>query len=1062
MKRKMMEKLLSLIMVFTMLVSIVTALPENKLVADAAENSTLIVHYQRTDGDYTGWNLWVWNDGEAGREIKFSDEDDFGKIGIFQISKEVENFGFIVRLNEWEMKDIEVDRFATCVNGVAEIWVTEGQEEIKTQAPAGYSAYDMEAAKQEKVKEATSEGGLKVTLHYHRFDSYDGWNLWVWPKDGEGTSYEFQGEDEYGKYLTVSVPEDTSELGFIVRLNDWDAKDTDADRFFDLKNAEKDSNGAIHIYLLQNDVNVYAKREEVDLSPKFLQAYFPHNKEIVIQTTVPFDTSDESIKEKFQVLDENQVSYPIMKIWSRDLGVVNTASIIMEEKLPLSHSYTVTLEGYGEIVVSMGQAFDTEEFTSEFTYTGDDLGMTYTKEQTKLRVWAPTAAKVNVNLYSKGEGDNLIESKPMTKDINGTWVITLTGDYQGVYYTYSVTVGQETNEAVDPYARTTGVNGDRGMILDLKATNPEGFEADQKPEFVQTTDAIIYELHVRDLTSDSESNSSYPGKFLAFTETGTKNSKGLSTGLDHMKELGITHVHLLPSYDFATVDESKLDSNQFNWGYDPKNYNVPEGSYSSNPFEGEVRVKEFKQMVQSLHANGIRVVMDVVYNHTYSAVDSNFNKIVPDYYYRKDGDTFSNASGCGNETASERAMMRKFIIDSVVYWATEYHIDGFRFDLMGIHDIETMNAVREALDKVDPTILIYGEGWTASTSTLAESKRALKKFTYKLNRIAAFSDDIRDGIKGSVFNALEKGFATGATNLEESIKFGVVAATNHSQVDYSKVNYSKEFWAGEPGQSINYASAHDNMTLWDKINTSNAENSYEDKVAMNNLSAAIVLTSQGIPFFQAGEEMLRTKPSATVEGAFDENSYKSPDSTNSLKWGNKENVSEVVSYYQGLIAFRKSHASLRMTTTEEINQYLSFFDTGHENVVAYTIDAAADRVNNERLCIIYNANTEPINVTIPDGNWGVYINKEIAGTNEIATIDNGSATVDGISCMVLVQKTIPSNDSDTSIENSPAVEAVNASVKDDQVKTAIIILSIVLVLLIVGIIIIMKLRKKKQ
>lgn len=1054
-----MEKLLALFMVLTMLVSMVTGISTNEIVATAAESSTLIVHYQRADGDYTGWNLWVWNDSEGGREIKFSDEDAFGKIGVFQIGKKVDQFGFIVRLNEWEMKDIEFDRFAKCENGVVEIWVTEGEEAFATTAPEGFLSYNMEAAKEEKVKEATSEGGLKVTLHYHRFDSYDGWNLWVWPKSGDGTTYDFQGEDDYGKYCTVSVPEDTSEIGFIIRLNDWDAKDTDVDRYFDLTSASKDSNGVIHIYLLQNDANVYAKQDDVDLSPKFLQAYFPHNKEIVIQTTVPFDTSDETIKEKFQVIDENQVSYPIMKIWSREPGMVNEASIIMEEKLDLSHAYTVTLEGYGDMAVSMGQAFDTEEFTSAFTYTGDDLGMTYTKEQTKLRVWAPTASKVNVNLYSKGDGDTLIETKPMTKDVNGTWLIALNGDYQGVYYTYSVTVGNETNEAVDPYARTTGVNGNRGMVLDLNTTDPDGFDKDQKPDFIHMTDAIIYELHVRDLSSDSEANSSYPGKFLAFTETGTKNSQGLSTGLDHMKELGITHVHLLPSYDFATVDESVKDSDEFNWGYDPKNYNVPEGSYSTNPYDGEVRVNEFKQMVQALHGNGIRVVMDVVYNHTYSAVDSNFNKIVPDYYYRKDGDTFSNASGCGNETASERAMMRKYIIDSVVYWATEYHIDGFRFDLMGIHDIETMNAVREALDEIDPSILIYGEGWTASTSTLAESKRALKKFTYQLNRIGAFSDDLRDGIKGSVFNALEKGFVTGASNLEESIKFGVVGATNHNQVDYSKVNYSKEFWAGEPGQSINYASAHDNLTLWDKISTSNADDSYETRVAMNNLSAAIVLTSQGVPFFQAGEEMLRTKPSATVEGAFDENSYKSSDSTNSLKWGEKGNVIDVVSYYQGLIAFRKAHSSLRMTTTEEINQYLSFMDTGYENVVAYTIDAAADKVNGDRLCVIYNANQEEITVTIPEGSWGVYVNKEKAGIEEITKLDNGSATVDGVSCMVLVQKTSKTEHSNTSIDD--ATETVNETVKDNNTGTMIAIIAIIAVLAMI-VIVVMVIRKKKH
>ena len=375
----------------------------------------------------------------------------------------------------------------------------------------------------------------------------------------------------------------------------------------------------------------------------------------------------------------------------------------------------------------------------------------------------------------------------------------------------------------------------------------------------------------------------------------------------------MTHVQILPSYDYATVDETKLDTAQFNWGYDPKNYNIPEGSYSTDPYHGEVRVNEMKQMIQTLHENGIRVNMDVVYNHTYNLADSWFQKTVPDYYYRKNGDNYSNGSGCGNETASERAMMRKYIVDSVVYWATEYHVDGFRFDLMGVHDLDTMKAVREALDQVDPSIMVYGEGWTGGESALPAAQQATKNHIYQLDRVGAFSDDIRDGIKGNVFDSLDKGFVSGKEGMEESIKFGVVAATPHPQVMISKNDKKSTNWSGQPGQSINYISCHDNLTFWDKLAISNADDSEADRVKMNKLGSAIILTSQGVPFMQAGEEMLRSKPNEKSESGFDENSYCSPDATNSIKWDNKGNVIDTYEYYKGLIAFRKAHSALRMT-----------------------------------------------------------------------------------------------------------------------------------------------------
>jgi pullulanase len=668
-------------------------------------------------------------------------------------------------------------------------------------------------------------------------------------------------------------------------------------------------------------------------------------------------------------------------------------------------SVTGISDGYGEIDVTKTKMFSTEAFEKDFYYDGGDLGAVWSEDKTTFRIWAPTASSVVLNLYEKGVGMNSILSIPMKQDIKGTWYNEKSGDLDKTYYTYTVTVDGVDQETIDPYAKAVGVNGERGMVVNLKATDPAGFREESRPEFVNATDAMIYELHIRDFSVDDSSGIKNKGKYLAFTESGTTTPSGISTGVDHLTELGVTHVHLLPSFDYASVNEAALSNQDFNWGYDPENYNVPEGSYSTDPEKGEVRINEYKQMVQSLHQRGIRVIMDVVYNHTFNT-DSNLNKAVPGYYYRMTEEgQYSNASGCGNETASERAMVRKFMVDSVVYWATEYHIDGFRFDLMGIHDVETMNAIREALNKIDPTILVYGEGWTAGTSPLPEDKRALKANMFAMDMgIAAFSDDLRDGIKGSVFEELEKGFVTGASGLEESIKFGIVASTEHPQINYSKVNYSDKAWAKAPTQTISYASAHDNLTLWDKIATSNSTDSLEDRKKMNLLSAVIVVTSQGIPFFQAGEELLRSKPTDETGTSFDENSYQSSDTVNSIKWDSKEANREVYEYYKGLIAFRKTHPALRMMTTEELQKNLTFLESLPEKVVGYTIDHSPNNESAKSICILFNANHAVTPVTVPEGSWNVYIRGTQAGTEILETIEGGSITIDPISALVLVKE----------------------------------------------------------
>lgn len=638
-----------------------------------------------------------------------------------------------------------------------------------------------------------------------------------------------------------------------------------------------------------------------------------------------------------------------------------------------------------------------QEFEDTYFYQGEDLGVIYTRDFTKFRLWAPTAQSVMVNLYRQGIGDNLIETTPLVKADKGTWIAQINRDLDKVYYTYSVTVDGITREAIDPYAKAAGVNGLRGMVIDMEKTNPLHWEVDRKPEFKTIEDAVIYELHVRDLSIDSSSGILEKGKYLGLTQTGTKNIDGLSTGLDHIKELGITHLHLLPVYDYGTVDELRLDAPQFNWGYDPENYNVPEGSYATDPFHGEVRIKEFKQMVKTLHENGIRVVMDVVYNHTYATADSTFNKIVPGYYYRMDGEVFTNGSGCGNETASERVMVRKYIMDSVLYWAKEYHIDGFRFDLMQVHDMETMRQIEKSLHELDPSIILYGEGWKGGDSALDETTSAKKENASQLEGISFFNDDIRDGIKGHVFSFNEPGFVNGGKKMEEEIRFGVVGAIAHKGV-------KKKPWAISPSQSVNYVSAHDDLSLWDKLATTNPNDSIEDRIRMNKLAAAIVFTSQGVPFLQAGEEILRTKPSEETGKLFEENSFRSSDFVNSIKWNMKKEHMEIFEYYKGLIAFRKEHPALRMRTAQEVNQFLRFLKWQKRNVVSYIIEKPTTEEKSEKLCVIHNANRKSVMVSIPRGNWKIYINGKQAGTKVIREFTGNKVQVEPIATLVMCQE----------------------------------------------------------
>lgn len=599
-------------------------------------------------------------------------------------------------------------------------------------------------------------------------------------------------------------------------------------------------------------------------------------------------------------------------------------------------------------------------------YKGDDLGLRYTADQSTFRIWAPTATAAEWILYESGEGGSPVRVSNMSSSTEGTWLGRMYGNIIGKYYTVRVLIdGHWSDEVVDPYARAAGVNGKRAQVIDLRNTDPIGWKQDRSPAFAQKTDAIIYELHVRDASIHPSSGIKHKGKFLGLTETGTKNSAGQSTGLDHLAELGITHVHLLPVFDYNSVDERAPDK-RYNWGYDPLNYNIPEGSYATDPYDGSVRIREFKQLVQALHQKGIRVIMDVVYNHTALTEKSNFNQLVPGYYYRQnENGGFSNASACGNETASERPMFRKFMLESMRYWVQEYHIDGFRVDLMGIHDIETMNLISSELHRIKPDVLLYGEGWTAGKSPLPDDQRALKANASRLDRIAVFSDDMRDGIKGSVFEHADRGFVSGKAGTESSIRFGVVAALPHQQVDMTRVNYSKQAYAAQPYHTITYAECHDNHVLHDKIELSVTDASDSVRAEMHRLALGMLLTSQGIVFLHAGTEFRRTKRGV-------ENSFESPDSINAIDWSLKSVYFDFYQYVRSLVQLRKAHPAFRFSDGGQLLRSIRFDDADTTGVVSFQIDGKLVNDRWKKVWVRYSNHVKPVRWE-PGSGWKLAI-----------------------------------------------------------------------------------------
>ena len=642
--------------------------------------------------------------------------------------------------------------------------------------------------------------------------------------------------------------------------------------------------------------------------------------------------------------------------------------------------------------------------------------MIYSKVKTLFKLNAPTTVnldgmtgattqidkkkQVEIHIYEDGQGGKAIKTIKMKASGENRWEATVKGDLKGKFYTFDIGKG----ETPGVFAKAVGVNGMRGAIVDMAETNPQGWENDQRPVIQSPADLVIYEMHWRDFSIDVSSGLKNKGKFLALTEP---------KAIEHLKNLGVNAVHILPSFDYASVDETKLDTPQYNWGYDPKNYNVPEGSYSTDPYNPVTRIKEFKQMVQALHKAGIRVILDVVYNHTFNIDHSNFQLTYPDMYYRKTADgKYSDGSGCGNETASEKPLMREFMLESVKYWIDEYHIDGFRFDLMGVHDIETMQQIRAEVNKIDPSIYIYGEGWSAGSCAYPVDKLAMKANTQQLNGIAAFSDDMRDALRGPFSDDHKGALLAGIPGEEESLKFGIVGGIAHPQVDMTKVNYDKKPWTNNPTEQISYVSCHDDMCLVDRLKASIP--SLTDKnipekertaelIRIDQLAQTAVFTSQGVPFILSGEEMLRDKKGV-------HNSYNSPDSINHLDWNNLQRYPQLFTYYKNLIQLRKNHPAFRLATGDKVRQHLEFLpavnskDVKQDCLVGFLLKDLQGIDAWKTIVVIYNFNKEAKEMAIPEGNYTIACCNGAIDEAGLGEVSGKEVLVDGQSALILFQK----------------------------------------------------------
>ena len=836
-------------------------------------------------------------------------------------------------------------------------------------------------------------------------------DIWCWWDGGDGGGRMMK-QCEYGAMLTLNIPEGVSEVGFIVRTNCTDPGGTS------WGNASKDCGPDDLFATIEGpDTFIYLRGGKSDANQ-----YHSYDGGKTLQVIQKFNlagmTDTNKIKyiitpaTKFTSIDQFEVYDGDRKIEVTGVNSLNRTSangtVTVAEELDITKTYTIKLKGFGEKNVVPTEIFDTDEFAAKYHYDGNDLGAVINGSNTTFKVWAPTASKVVLNLFKSGHEGEAYKTVDMVRGDKGVWSFTEACGH-GTYYTYTVTTAVGTQEAVDPYAKAAGLNGNRGMVVDLDKTDPAGWDEDRKfnTGIDSYSDAIVWEIHVRDFSNridfgSKELNDKYQGKFLAFTQEGLKNEHGVSIGIDYLKELGVNFVHILPMYDYATVKEEDPDSG-FNWGYDPKNYNVPEGSYSTDPYNGEVRINELKQMIMALHEAGIGVVMDVVYNHTYDK-NACFNRIVPYYYYRyKSNGANSSGSGCGNDTASERYMYGKFMVESTSYWMDEYNLDGLRFDLMGLHDVKTMQKVESAVHKIDPQAILYGEGWTMMQNSYDPTLKAatqqfisnIKPTNGGIGAVAVFNDIIRTGLKGESDDA-SKGYINGKTDAatRRRVLFGIMGG-NGSGAGAS--------WATKDLMVVNYMSAHDNSTLWDKLTTANKSSSKQARLAMNRLGATILFVSKGIVFFQAGEEMLRTKPNDKYDTGFDHNSYKSSDEINNLKWETLKVGSDeynMFKYYAGLADIRRN--------LDIFTNYTKFESYAHDDNTGLSIKIE-DGKGGHALVIVNPEQSKSISYGLGDITYQLICDGAKSGTESLGSM-SGTITVPPCSAYILVTSNLLPND----------------------------------------------------
>lgn len=850
---------------------------------------------------------------------------------------------------------------------------------------------------------------VNLTVHYQRTDGdYTGWDVYTWKNmnsgsDGASTVCAFSATDDFGALATcpeITGLKDFDSLGFLIRKggSSWSAKDTKDDRF--ILPDKISATGKAEIWLKTGDPTIYFEAPKVEpVTPKISTAVIDDLNVLTVtlnsQVALPSGTD-----RGFTVTGPNAATVAVTQVTPLNgpalkdpAGTTSKVKLTLASNLDLGLVYTVSNPSLNSVSATAGNVYDTAAFEAAYTYAGNDLGNTYSAAKTDFRVWAPTASSVSLMKFTSATGTLASATEvPMTASTKGTWVASVAGDQHGLVYQYKVVVGGVTRYAADPYARSVTKQGARAVVVDLAKTNPAGWENDKNPNFGRgNTDAIIYELQIRDLSMDSSSGISdaNKGKFLGLTENNTSTSFSVTstvtkkgkkvkvtkkystpTGVAAIKDLGVTHVQLLPIYDFASGGDEA--SPVFNWGYDPENYNAPEGGFSSNPSDPVARIRELKTAIANLHNQGLGTIMDVVYNHVYDANGFSFEQIVPGYFFRREADgTLISGLGVGNEVASERSMVRKFIVDSATYWAKEYHLDGYRFDLMGSLDVTTMNQIRASVDAINPKFIVLGEGWKLGSP----KDPANQSNAERMPNIAHFNDQFRDGAKGSVFDAADRGFINGdASGGMGDVKAGIVGNTRYPGV-------APRWFTDSPGQSVNYVEAHDNLTLYDKIQASMNKPPAAQTAAVVRMAGALVMLSQGVPFMQAGQEFLRSKGS-------NDNSYNASDAVNSLKWKQRALNASTVSYYKGLIALRKAHPVFRLDSTDAVVARLKFVSGNMDGTVSYVLDGSGLPGESwNTTYVAFNPTASAYTFKLPSkGDWQVVVNGTKAGVTTIQTL----------------------------------------------------------------------------